>query len=284
MNYRHAFHAGNVADCVKHALLLVLLDALRRKPAPFAVLDTHAGIGAYDLSGSEATRTGEWRDGIGRLLDAPPDPVLVPFLDAVRAFGAPSRYPGSPSLIRAMLRPQDRLSCCELHPDDAATLRRTLRGDPRVSVHHRDGYEAVRALLPPADNIRRGLVLLDPPFERDDEWDRLRVAMLSARRRFNTAIVAAWYPIKSRAPSRAFLDALADAAPPDLVSAELLLRPPTDPARLNGAGLAVIAAPWGFAEEAAAILRALAERSAGASVCPSDIARAAAEDWRPLME
>lgn len=258
MNYRHAYHAGNFADVMKHALLVWLLRALQRKPAAIAVLDTHAGTGGYDLSSDAAQRTGEWRDGIGQLLAQPVPPALSDYLALVRSAGAPERYPGSPLLIRALLRPQDRLAACELHPEDHAALRRALGEDARVAVHHRDGYGAIGALLPPADGIRRGLTLIDPPFEQGDEFARLEAAIMLARRRFNTGTVAAWYPIKHRAPSRAFQDRLIDAGEPDLVAAELLLRPPLDPTRLNGCGLLVAMPPFGFEDGAAAILEAVA--------------------------
>ncbi len=259
MNYRHAFHAGNQADCMKHALLVWLVRALQRKPAPVLLLDTHAGAGGYALSSDAAERTGEWREGIGRLLDQPAAPALADYLALVRAAGAPDRYPGSPLLLRALLRPDDRLAACELHPEDHATLRRALAPDPRIAVHHRDGYGAIGALLPPAGGIRRGLVLIDPPFERPDEFARIGAAIGLARRRFGTGLVAAWYPVKHRAPSRAFLDGLADAGIPDLVAAELLLRPPVDPGRLNGCGLLVASPPWGFEAAAAGILEAIAD-------------------------
>jgi 23S rRNA (adenine2030-N6)-methyltransferase len=262
MNYRHAFHAGNFADCMKHALLVWLVRALQRKETPVAVLDTHAGVGRYDLGSDEAGRTGEWRNGIGRLLEQPAGPALADYLELVRAElvradGAPARYPGSPRLVQAMLRPQDRLTLCELHPEDHAALRREMGRDPRVAVHGRDGYGAIGALLPPPDGIRRGLTLIDPPFEQPDEFGRLEAAIGLARRRFNTGIVMAWYPIKSRAASRGFLDRLADAGMPDLVAAELLLRPPVDPARLNGCGVLVASPPFGFEAAAAAILSAI---------------------------
>lgn len=244
---------------MKHALLVWLLRALQRKPAAIAVLDTHAGIGGYDLASSEAQRTGEWRSGIGRLLEQRVAPPLSDYLALVRAAGAPARYPGSPLLIQGLLRPQDRFVACELHPEDHATLRRALGDDPRVAVHHRDGHAAIGALLPPAGGIRRGLTLIDPPFEQADEFARVEAAIALARQRFNTGIVAAWYPIKHRAPSRAFLDRLADAGAPDLVVAELLLRPPLDPTRLNGCGLLVAMPPFGFEEAATAILDAIAD-------------------------
>ena len=273
MNYRHAYHAGNFADCMKHALLVWLLRALARKPAAFAVLDTHAGAGSYDLEADAATRTGEWQQGIGRLLDAHPrdahprdagprdagpGDVLADYLGLIRTAGAPRHYPGSPRLIRALLRPQDRLACCELQAEDHASLHRLFRGDPQVAVHARDGWEAPGALLPPRE-ARRGLTLIDPPFEQPGEFDRIADAIHMARRRFGAGIVAAWYPIKHRAPVRAFHDRLRGSAEPDLVCAELLLRPPLDAARLNGCGLLVASPPWGFEAAAIAILDAIAD-------------------------
>jgi 23S rRNA (adenine2030-N6)-methyltransferase len=253
MNYRHAFHAGNVADCAKHALLVWLVRALARKPAAFRVLDTHAGRGRYDLM-AEAERTGEWRDGIARLLGDAPAP-LGDYVGLVERLGL---YPGSPLLVRAMLRPGDRLACCELHPDDAAALRRLFAHDEQVAVHHRNGYEAVRALLPPPE--RRGLVLLDPPFERDDEWARLLDALREGARRFPGGVYAAWYPIKGRAAPRAFHDAVRAAGLRDTVAAELWLREPVDAARLNGCGLLVRNPPYGFEAEAPVLLAALLDR------------------------
>ena len=259
MNYRHAYHAGNFADCMKHALLVWLMRALQRKPAPVLVLDSHAGAGRYALSSGEALRTAEWRDGIGRLLDQPAAPALAGYLALVREAGAPDHYPGSPALLQAMLRPDDRLIACELHPDDHAALRRSTGQDRRVAVHRRDGYAAIAALLPPTGGIRRGLVLIDPPFEQPDEFGRIEAAVALARRRFGTGIVAAWYPIKHRAPSRAFLDRLTDRGIADMVAAELLLRRPLDPGRLNGCGLLVASPPHGFEAAAAEILAAVAD-------------------------
>jgi 23S rRNA (adenine2030-N6)-methyltransferase len=254
VNYRHAFHAGNPGDCLKHTLLIWLLRALARKQAPFAVLDTHAGAGHYDLASGPAERTGEWRAGIARLLDDPPE-VLGDYVRTVRALGL---YPGSPALIRALLRPQDRLACCELHPEDASELRRLFARDPQVAVHHRDGWEALSALLPPPE--RRGLVLIDPPYEMPGEFDRLAAGLRAAHAKFPTGVYAAWYPIKHRAPVRAFHAALRDGGPRDIVAAELVLREPLDPARLNGSGLVVVNPPWRFEAETAPILSALLDR------------------------
>jgi 23S rRNA (adenine2030-N6)-methyltransferase len=254
MNYRHAFHAGNAGDCLKHALAVLLLGLLQRKPAPVFVLDTHAGAGAYDLTGAEAARTGEWRDGIGRLLDDPPT-ALRSYVAAVTEAGL---YPGSPVLLRGLLRPGDRMACCELHPEDHAALRRRFAGDRQTGVHHRDAWEALGALLPPAE--RRALVLIDPPFEARDEYARLTEGLRRGYSRFPSGVFAAWYPIKHRAPVRDFHAAIAASGLRDVVTAELSLRAPLDPARLNGCGLLVVNPPYGFEDAATPILAALLER------------------------
>ena len=257
MNYRHAYHAGNFADMMKHGLLLVILRHLLRKPAGFCVLDTHSGCGVYDLDSAEAQKTGEWREGIGRFETLPEGPEeLVDYLTSIQTLGAPARYPGSPSLIASVLRAQDRLICCELHPEDAATLRRNFRQQNQVAVHERDGYGALKAFLPPRD-LKRGLILIDPPFEQGDEFARLAEAIQTSRKLFPMGIIAAWYPIKHRAPVRQFHDALRDAGLRDLLDCSLLLRTPTDPTRLNGCGLLVASPPYLFEEQAKALLDAL---------------------------
>ena len=254
MNYRHAFHAGNFGDCLKHALLLWLLDAMQRKPGGVFVLDSHAGSGHYNLAADPAERTGEWRHGIARLLDDPPT-ALAAYVGLVGQLGL---YPGSPALIRARLRPQDRLTCCELHPDDHAMLRRLFARDAQVAVHRRDAWEALGALLPPSE--RRALVLVDPPYEAPDEFFQLAKGLRTAHQRMAGAVLAAWYPIKHRAPVRAFHTALRESGMRDIVAAELWLREPLDAARLNGCGLLVINPPFGFEAAALTILDALLAR------------------------
>ena len=254
MNYRHAFHAGNFADCLKHALLVWLLRALARKQTPFRVLDTHAGIGRYDLDSEEPRRTGEWQQGIGRLMDITDGP-LADYVGLVRADGG---YPGSPALAAALLRPGDGLALVELHEQDHATLRALFHRDPRVAVHKRDAFEAVRALTPFPE--RRGLVLMDSPFEQPGEYERLAAAITEVSRRARGLVQAAWYPIKGRAPVRAFHTALRESGVRDILAAELHLREPTDAARLNGCGLIVVNAPHGFEEAARSILEALRAR------------------------
>lgn len=244
---------------MKHALLVWLVRSFARKAAPFFVLDTHAGCGRYDLDSGPAQRTGEWRQGIGRLLEQPAG-ALAEYVDLVRSVGL---YPGSPVLIRALLRPEDRLACCELHPEDYAVLRRVFAHDAQVAVHHRDGWEAVRALLPPKE--RRGLVLIDPPFENADEFEQLAAGLCAGHARFANGVFAAWYPIKHRAPVRVFHLAMQESGLRDIVAAELLLREPVDPGRLNGCGLLVMNPPWRFETEASSILEALREQLGGLS-------------------
>lgn len=255
MNYRHAFHAGNFGDCMKHALLVWLLRALQRKPAGVFVLDTHAGAGRYDLAAGPAERTAEWRDGIARLLDDPPE-VLADYVTLARDCGL---YPGSPVLIEALLRPQDRLACCEQHPEDHAALRAAMRGGG-VPVHRRDAWEALGALLPPPDGLRRALVLVDPPYEAEDEFARLAAGLSRGHARFPSGVFAAWYPIKHRAPVRRFQTAIRESGLRDVVAAEMWLREPLDPTRLNGCGLLVVNPPFGFVTAAEERLTALLAR------------------------
>jgi 23S rRNA (adenine2030-N6)-methyltransferase len=218
------------------------------------VLDTHAGIGRYDLHDGPAARTGEWQQGIGRLLDDPP-PALADYVGVVRSIGL---YPGSPAIIRALLRADDRMACCELHPDDVATLRRYFASDRQVAVHRRDAWEALGALLPPKQ--RRGLILIDPPFEDPHEFARLASGLTAGVARFGNGVFAAWYPIKHRAPSRKFLTDVQESGIRDVVAAELFLREPVDPARLNGCGLLLINPPYRFEQDVLPMLDALRGR------------------------
>ena len=255
MNYRHAFHAGNFADCMKHAILLSILGFMTRKPTPLFVLDTHAGCGEYDLM-DQAERTGEWRDGFARLI--PPAPPLEFYVGLVERLGL---YPGSPKLIRARLRPGDGLACCELHPEDHARLKHLFRNEPQVAVHHRDGYQAITALLPPAQ--KRGLILIDPPYEQPGEFDRVTAALVTGAARFDRGVYAAWYPIKHRTPITAFHAGLQATGLSDMIALDLWLQEPTDPGRLNGCGLIVRNPPFGLEQEAAAILASLRDTLGG---------------------
>jgi 23S rRNA (adenine2030-N6)-methyltransferase len=258
MNYRHAFHAGNHADVFKHAALTLVLERLLAKPQPFAVLDTHAGLGAYDLTSDEAQRSPEFRDGIGRifgreLASAPAYSRLVAELNP----DGLQTYPGSPEIVRALLRPDDRLIACELHPEDAQALKARYRADRRVQTHHRDGYQAIGALLPPPE--RRGLVFIDPPFEGADETERLCDALATGLRRWPTGIFMAWYPIKDRRIGAALTGAATGAAWPKALRAEL--SPYLwEESSLPGSGLVILNAPWKLDEALAALCEELSGR------------------------
>ncbi|HET9835956.1 MAG TPA: 23S rRNA (adenine(2030)-N(6))-methyltransferase RlmJ [Rhodanobacteraceae bacterium] len=260
MNYRHAFHAGNFADVFKHAVLLALLDALTAKDKPLCYLDTHAGAGMYALDETRAQKTGEWREGIGRVFAAHslPEP-LQRYAQAIRAFnpdGALRVYPGSPALAAHALRKHDRLVLCETQDEEAAALREHFRADKRLHVHKRDGYGAMNALLPPAE--RRGLVLVDPPFEAQvEEFRVIEAALQAAHARWPTGVYAVWYPIKRRAAIMPFQRWLGAREWHDVVMAELMVQPDDSPLRLNGCGIVIINAPWQFDATLAKLLSTL---------------------------
>jgi 23S rRNA (adenine2030-N6)-methyltransferase len=263
VNYRHAFHAGSFADVFKHAVLCRILHYLRGKPAAFRVIDTHAGAGLYDLTSSEASRGGEWRDGIKRLLAtqlaAPLAALLAPFLEVVGALNERDRlttYPGSPALARAWLRPQDRLIACELEPKACVTLAGHLRGDTRIKTIEIDGWAALTAYLPPPE--RRGLVLVDPPFEDDGDFHRLSHGLALAHRKWATGVYALWYPIKDRGEPDALAKRLRRLGPAKILRAELNVAPLSDPARLNGCGLILVNPPWTLENELSVLLPGLA--------------------------
>jgi 23S rRNA (adenine2030-N6)-methyltransferase len=264
MNYRHAFHAGNFGDVLKHVVLARVLVHLAQKPAAFRLLDTHAGIGRYDLLAGEAERTGEWRDGVGRVLAADPPmevaSLLSPWWAAVAAEnpgGGLSAYPGSPAIALGLMRPQDRLTAFELHPEDSATLRRALGRDDRARIVAGDGWRALAGALPPPE--RRGLVLIDPPFEAPDEFDRLAETLLAAHAKWPTGIFLGWYPIKAFGPVEVLHARLADAGPKRLVTADLLVRTPDKwVPGLPGAGIVAINPPYTLAQDLAVLLPWLA--------------------------
>ena len=263
MNYRHAFHAGSFADVFKHAVLCRILHYLRAKPAAFRVIDTHAGAGLYDLSGSEASHGGEWHEGIERLMAAPLAPpvaaLLAPFLEVVTALNERGRlntYPGSPALARAWLRPQDRLIACEIEPQAAIALRQNLRGDTRIKTLEIDGWTALGAYVPPKE--RRGLVLVDPPFEQDSDFFRLARGLAAAHRKWATGIYALWYPIKGRSEPEALAKSLRRLGIGKMLRAELMVAPLSDPTRLNGCGLILVNPPWTLESELSVLLPALA--------------------------
>jgi 23S rRNA (adenine2030-N6)-methyltransferase len=274
MNYRHGYHAGNFADVLKHVALCELLRLLTAKDKKLFVLDTHAGAGGYDLAGGLARRTGEAEAGVVRLAAAPRSSVpaaVARYLAAVAAYdrkfgpagGRLRRYPGSPRLVRAALRPGDRFVACELHPEEALALKREFAGDRAVDVRQADGYKALKALLPPVE--RRGLVLIDPPFEASDEFERLSRALRQGVRRFATGCYAVWYPIKDDAAA-GFVGDLSSFKPLVL---EMRLEG-IELGRLAACGLAVINPPWRFEEamrEALPWVAAHLGPGVGATIC-----------------
>ncbi|WP_426151534.1 23S rRNA (adenine(2030)-N(6))-methyltransferase RlmJ [Pseudomonas sp. DC3000-4b1] len=260
MNYRHAFHAGNHADVFKHLVLSRLIALMSRKEQPFAYLDTHAGVGLYDLHGDQASRTGEYLEGVSRLWGAQEVPELAAdYLRILRKLnpdGTLRYYPGSPELARRLARQQDSLQFNEKHPDDGLALKENMKRDPRVAVHRGEGWHVPRALLPTPE--KRAIILVDPPFEQADELQRCAKAMKEAIARMRQAVVVLWYPIKDERAMRRFYQELTSTGAPKLLKAELFVHPADTDTRLNGSGLAISNPPWGLEEELHALLPWLA--------------------------
>ena len=263
MNYRHAFHAGNFADVLKHAVLCRILVHLRNKPAAFRVIDTHGGSGLYDLTGPEASRSGEWREGIGRLRAAPlrgeAAALLAPYLDTVATFNPGeglTRYPGSAAIARASMRPQDRFIACEIEPTAAAALERTLAGDACCKALRLDGWTALRAQVPPKE--RRGLVIVDPPFEQPDEFTRLDKEVAAEQRKWATGIFMLWYPVKDRHGPNALAKGLARCGIAKLLRSELTVGGVSEASRLKRCGLIIVNPPWMLERELNVLLPTLA--------------------------
>ncbi|WP_010488487.1 23S rRNA (adenine(2030)-N(6))-methyltransferase RlmJ [Pseudomonas sp. S9] len=262
MNYRHAYHAGNHADVLKHLVLCRIIALLSRKEAPFAYLDSHAGVGLYDLRGDQASRTGEWLEGIAKIWQAEdvPEP-FADYLGVIRAMnpeGELRHYPGSPELARRLSREQDRLQLNEKHPEDGRLLKENMKGDRRVAVHLGGGWHVPRALLPTQE--KRMLMLIDPPFEQDDELERCVESLGDAIARMRQAIVAIWYPIKDLRQLRKFYRDLEKSGAPKLLRVELYVHPTDESLRLNGSGLVISNPPWGLEDELKQLLPWLAER------------------------
>ncbi|MBT9289183.1 23S rRNA (adenine(2030)-N(6))-methyltransferase RlmJ [Prosthecodimorpha staleyi] len=275
MNYRHVYHAGNFADVLKHAVLARIIVHLQKKETPFRLLDTHAGTGLYDLSGPEAQKTGEWRNGIGRILRAPLDPdsaaLLAPWLAAIAAANGieqvvpgaafePARltvYPGSPMIARHMLRKVDRLTLTELHPADFTRLSTLFAGDVQVKTIELDGWLALKSFLPPKE--RRGAILVDPPFEQPDEFRRLADGLVDGLRRFAGGVFALWYPIKDEAETGAFHRILIETGIRKILRVELRTAQVEPGRSLTGSGLILVNPPWTLEAELGRLVPALAE-------------------------
>jgi 23S rRNA (adenine2030-N6)-methyltransferase len=250
MNYRHAYHAGNFADVLKHVVLMMLVEHLKKKPAPFFYLDTHAGRGVYDLSEAQAQRSGEYKNGIGRLLETPAaalPPEVASYVSLVRAsagkgHSAITAYPGSPVIVARLRRPEDRLVLMETQAKEAAALEAALGRHRRVSVIQSDGYAALKAQLPPREN--RGLVLMDPPYESDAEFDRVLAGLEVAHGRWPTGTLCVWYPLTARAGPLRFHRELEGSGLRKVLDVRLSVLPADAQVGLAGAGLVIVNPPW----------------------------------------
>jgi len=275
LNYRHQYHAGNFADVLKHAALVRLVRAMQRKDRGFLYIDTHSGRGRYDLAaaahGDTLERTPEWPEGIGRLWTRSDLPEAVAdYVEQVRAFDRregnrepiPRFYPGSPRLVRALARPQDRLSLFEKQPEEAAALKTEFDFERGVGIQAADGYTAMRGQLPPPE--KRALVLIDPPFEAQDEFARIVDSVDEGLTRLPAATIALWYPLTERARIDVFFRELIARNLPPTFAIELTVVGPAHPMKMKGSGLVVINPPWQIDRELAALASWLAEALAQA--------------------
>jgi len=244
MNYRHSYHAGSAVDVVKHVVLMALLMSLKQKPTPFCYIDTHAGAGLYDLLSEEAEKTGEYLTGIERIRHAPNAPdVIKNYLECIASFNAADHlryYPGSPSIAHYLLRKEDRAILCELHPDECQSLRNLFKNHRQIAVHHQNGFLAAKAFLPPPE--RRGLVFIDPPYEKKDEFDQILSFLNTSQERWPSGIYAIWYPIKNKSEIKQFHVSL-KRSKNEVFSIELTTYPDIDQ-QLSGGGLAILNPPW----------------------------------------
>ena len=255
MNYRHIYHAGNFADVFKHLIIARIIEYLKKKDHAFRVIDTHAGTGIYDLSADEAQKTGEWIDGIGRILSKPIDrqiePLVNPWLDVVFALNGSkeklTRYPGSPVLIRKLLRKQDRLTAIELHEADYKKLAVNFTGDYQARIIHLDGYLALGAHVPPKE--KRGLILVDPPFEKTDEFERLVEGLIKAYKRFPGGIYALWYPVKHYNELNWFMNELKGTGIAKILRLELRIKQRSQTPGLDGCGMIIVNPPYVLPKE-----------------------------------
>ncbi len=264
MNYRHAYHAGNIGDVLKHTVLARLIVYLQRKDKPFRIVDTHAGIGQYDLTSVETQKTGEWQQGIAKVIaaDLPAEvsDIMAPWLNAVKAQnseGLLTSYPGSPALARALMRRIDRLTLTELHPEDFEMLAALFQGDHQVKAIHLDGWLALGSFLPPKE--KRGLIIIDPAFEVTDEFDVLARYVCKAWKKWSSGIYAVWYPLKDRKGLMRFHDALSEAGVRDVLTLELNVGKSGPDTSMLGSGMTIINPPFTLAQEMKTVLPCLAD-------------------------
>lgn len=253
MNYRHSYHAGNFADVVKHVILTALITSISRKDSPYCYIDTHAGTGYYDLFSEFAKKSKEYEGGIEKIIQQEnPPPLVKRYLDCVHKinnelteskFASLRYYPGSPMIARYLARPHDRIIACELQPQEYQSLRAAFAGDKQVAIHHTDGFLGLKAFLPPHE--RRGLVLIDPPYENPDEFSRIAHSLPIALKRWEKGIYAIWYPIKEKRQVDRFYNTIKENIHLPVFAIELTIYPDL-PNHLNGCGIVVINPPWQF--------------------------------------
>jgi 23S rRNA (adenine2030-N6)-methyltransferase len=277
MNYRHIYHAGNFADVFKHVLLIALIQSLREKNTPFLYLDTHAGVGEYDFQETNAQKTQEYRNGVDKLASPlytkkiASSRLLQDYLNIINAWNEkrdsknirPSDvktlkpmgiryYPGSPMLAKTLLRPFDRMILTELHPEDKSQLKQHFARDKQVGVHHLDGYQALKAFLPPKEN--RGLILIDPPFEKTDEYQQIVQHLVQARMRWPTGIYAIWYPIKDAKAVKTFYKDLAKSGIREILCCEMQVSNIEEGAGLQACGMIIVSPPWQWQKKIGPVL------------------------------
>lgn len=256
MNYRHAFHAGNHADVLKHIVLSRIITLLTQKDTPIAYLDTHAGIGLYDLQASEASRTGEWLKGIKLLVDSPhTSPLITPYIDIIKTLNESNTlryYPGSPKIAEALMRPQDRIILNEKHPEDTFFLKKNFRHNKNITIHNQDGWLLPKAILPTPE--KRIVILIDPPFEQENELELCIKSLIEAIKRMRQAIVIIWYPIKDQKTLNPFYNSLKQSNAPKLLKAELMIKPADNNLGLNGSGMIIANPPWRLESELLSLL------------------------------
>lgn len=258
MNYRHIYHAGNFADVMKHLALCLVLDHMKKKDAPFCVIDAHGGIGLYDLHSEQAQKTREWEAGIGKFDLGSADGDFSLYAETIAKDLSHKHYPGSPLIAARMLRSQDKLVANELHPEDVETLKTNLRGYQNARVTHLDAYECIRANIPPKE--KRGVVLIDPPFEKTDEFETLSRQMEEWKKRFATGVFLLWYPIKANSGVDRMKQAASSLGLPRTWCVETMLYPRNQPLTFNGSGLILFNAPYQVPERMEALLPLLKAR------------------------
>jgi len=258
MNYKHLYHAGNFSDVFKHLVILSLIEFMKKKDKPFCYIETHAGAGRYDLTSKEAEKTKEYKNGVLKLIDLDLNTkekkpkIIKKYIDFIQKQGFPPYYPGSPLIAESALRPVDRMILMELHTAELETLKNLFYGNKQAAIHHQDGYLGLKAFLPPKE--RRGLILIDPPFEKPSEWEDLIKYLTIAYQRFPMGVYAIWYPLKDKAAVYTFQQALKKLDNAETIISEMTIYPEDIQTGLIGCGMAIINPPWQWAETFSSVL------------------------------